>query len=166
MSGYAIRAATRGDRAAIRDLLTLAFEGPVEAELVDRLVAGGHVVLELVAERDGAVIGHVLFSRLTVDLQTTGFDAVALAPLAVSAANRREGVGAALVETAHRQLREAGEVLSVVLGDPAYYGRFGYAHARAAGFASDYQCEALQALAWGVAPATGRLVYAAPFAEL
>jgi putative acetyltransferase len=51
----------------------------------------------------------------------------------------------------------------VVLGDPSYYGRFGYEHARARGFESEYQSEALQALAWDEAPATGRLVYARAF---
>ena len=53
----------------------------------------------------------------------------------------------------------------MVLGDPAYYGRFGYTHERAAKFESDYQCEALQALAWGDAPESGRLVYASAFSS-
>ncbi|TIX97028.1 MAG: N-acetyltransferase, partial [Mesorhizobium sp.] len=59
----------------------------------------------------------------------------------------------------------AGEALAVVLGDPAYYGRFGYSHARAEKFESEYQGEALQALAWGEAPETGRLVYASAFSS-
>ena len=51
-----------------------------------------------------------------------------------------------------------------MLGEPDYYGRFGYSHARASGFESDYQCDALQALAWDeAAPSTGALVYAEPF---
>jgi putative acetyltransferase len=94
------------------------------------------------------------------------FPAVALAPLAVEPRFQRRGIGGALVEEAHRQLRERGEALSVVLGEPAYYGRFGYTHKRAAGFESDYQCDALQALAWGEAPLTGKLAYAPAFAEL
>jgi putative acetyltransferase len=68
-----------------------------------------------------------------------------------------------LIREAHVRLKEAGEKLSIVLGDPSYYGRFGYTHARAAGFDSDYQCEALQALAWGEAPESGKLIYAEPF---
>ena len=51
----------------------------------------------------------------------------------------------------------------VVLGDPAYYSRFGYTHARAEKFESEYQSEALQALTWGDAPEAGRLVYASAF---
>jgi putative acetyltransferase len=53
-----------------------------------------------------------------------------------------------------------------VLGDPAYYSRFGYRRGPAEGFSSDYQCDALQAFAWGEAPSIGRLVYAAAFADL
>ena len=87
----------------------------------------------------------------------------ALAPLAVAPSFHGTGIGGALVREAHIRLKEAGEKLSVVLGDPAYYGRFGYAHGRAAGFDSEYQGAALQALAWGKAPDTGKLVYAAAF---
>lgn len=163
----AIRAATEADRAAIRAVEEEAFGQPDEARLVDLLVAAGNGVLELVAERQGRIVGHVLFSRLTVEMQGGGrFAAVALAPLAVAPQAQRQGVGLALMEEAHRRLKAAGETLSVVLGEPGYYGRAGYAHARAAGFECDWQCEALQALAWGEAPSTGRLVYAPAFAAL
>ncbi len=87
--------------------------------------------------------------------------AVALAPLAVEPSFHGTGIGGALIREAHLRLKDAGETLSIVLGEPAYYGRFGYAHDRAAGFDSDYQCDALQALAWNdAAPTTGALVYA------
>ena len=65
-----------------------------------------------------------------------------------------------------RMLQNLGERLSIVLGEPAYYGRFGYSRARAQGFESVYQGEYLQALAWGDAPRTGRLEYATAFADL
>ena len=164
--GLVIRPAEAGDRTAIRRLLDAAFEGPAEGELVERLVADRDVVLELVATQEGDIVGHVLFSRLRVEADGRAVEAVALAPLAAAPASQRTGIGTALVENAHNVLRETGETLSVVLGDPAYYGRFGYRHPRAAGFASDYQCEALQALAWGEAPAAGRLVYAPAFNSL
>ena len=162
-----VREAQHADRAAIRAVEEAAFGQPGEARLVEALVAAGDAVLELVAEREGRIVGHVLFSRLMVESPGgESVAAVALAPLAVAPEAQSRGVGAALVEEAHRRLRLAGETLSVVLGEPAYYGRFGYAHGRAAGFECDWQCEALQALAWGEAPATGRLVYAPAFAEL
>ncbi|WP_367226989.1 GNAT family N-acetyltransferase, partial [Mesorhizobium sp.] len=94
------------------------------------------------------------------------FAAVALAPLAVEPSFHGSGIGGALIREAHIRLRDAGETLAVVLGDPIYYGRFGYSHTRAENFESEYQGEALQALAWGDAPEAGRLVYASAFTAL
>ena len=164
--GLVIRAAEERDLAGIGQLLDAAFGGDVERRLVERLRADGDVVLELVATHERELFGHVLFSRLAVVGPEGRFDAVALAPLATLPARQRTGVGRALVENAHHLLREAGEKLSVVLGDPAYYGRFEYGHPRAARFESDYQCDALQSLAWGNAPTSGRLVYPHAFADL
>ncbi|RWE96544.1 MAG: N-acetyltransferase [Mesorhizobium sp.] len=161
-----IRAATPRDREAIRLVEEHAFGQQAEAGLVDALVTGGDAVVELVAEEDGQVVGHILFSRLYVQSGGKRFAAVALAPLAVEPSFHGTGIGGALIREAHIRLKEAGETLAVVLGDPVYYGRFGYTHGRAANFDSEYQGEALQALAWGDAPETGRLVYASAFTAL
>ncbi|TIT89801.1 MAG: N-acetyltransferase, partial [Mesorhizobium sp.] len=107
-----------------------------------------------------------LFSRLFVQNGGRQFAAVALAPLAVEPSFHGTGIGGALIREAHVRLKEADERLAVVLGDPAYYGRFGYSHARAEKFESEYQGEALQALAWGAAPEGGKLVYASAFTAL
>ena len=163
MSMMSIRAATPRDRDAIRRVEEHAFRQVAEAGLVDALVAGGDAVVELVAEDEGQIVGHILFSRILVGSGKAEFPAVALAPLAVEPSFHGTGIGGALVREGHVRLREADEMLSVVLGDPAYYGRFGYSHARAAGFESAYQCDALQALAWGEAPRNGRLVYPSAF---
>ena len=163
MSMMSIRVATPGDRAAIRLVEEHAFGQRAEAGLVDALVGNGDAVVELLAEEDGQVVGHILFSRLYVQQGGRNFPAVALAPLAVEPSFHGSGIGGALIREAHIRLRNAGEKLSVVLGDPAYYGRFGYAHERAKKFESDYQGEALQALAWADAPESGKLVYADAF---
>ncbi len=164
MSMMSIRTATARDRDAIRLVEEHAFGQKVEAGLVDALVEEGDALLELVAEEEGSVVGHVLFSRLFIeDEQRRKFAAVALAPLAVEPAFHGTGIGGALVREAHLRLKDAGEKLSVVVGDPDYYGRFGYSHQRAARFECDYHCDALQALAWGDAPKEGRLVYAKAF---
>ncbi|PBC08366.1 N-acetyltransferase [Mesorhizobium sp. WSM3859] len=166
MSMMSIRAATPRDREAIRLVEEHAFGQQAEAGLVDALVTGGDAVVELVVEEDGQVVGHILFSRLYVQNGGKRFAAVALAPLAVEPSFHGTGIGGALIREAHVRLKEAGETLAVVLGDPTYYGRFGYTHDRAAKFDSEYQGEALQALAWGDAPETGRLVYASAFTAL
>ncbi len=163
MSGIAVRAAESSDFPAITHVLQTAFGGTDEADLVHRLRHDDDVVLELVAEADAIVIGHILFSRLKVAAE---FNAVALAPLAILPAQQGKGVGSELVRAAHKQLVASGETLSVVLGDPEYYGRFGYEHRRAAGFDSQYQGEYLQALAFYEAPASGKLIYAPAFGAL
>lgn len=166
MSMMSIRPATPRDRDAIRLVEENAFGQQAEAGLVDALVDADDAVVELVAEEDGQVIGHILFSRLFVQEGGREFPAVALAPLAVDPSFHGTGIGGALIREAHVRLKAAGETLSIVLGDPAYYGRFGYTHARAAGFESAWQGDALQALAWGEAPETGRLAYATAFDAL
>jgi len=165
-NGTRIRVALDSDRYGIAGLVETAFGRPDEARLVEALAADGDVVVELVAERDATIVGHVLFSPLIIETSNRSSSAVALAPLSVAPAFQRQGIGAALVEDAHRRLRLAGETFSVVLGDPDYYGRFGYAHDLASGFESEWQCEALQALAWGDAPAKGKLVYASAFSAI
>jgi putative acetyltransferase len=164
--GLVIRPAEARDRNEISALEEAAFGQDGEAKLVDALVADGDVVLELVATHEAEIVGHILFSRLKVETGNGVVDAIALAPLAVQPQRQKSKVGTALIENGHHLLQEAGETLSVVLGDPAYYGRFGYSHDRAAAFESDYQCDALQALAWGDAPTSGRLVYAKAFSGL
>ena len=83
MSAFVIRPSVLSDRAAIRAVEERAFGRADEADLVERLLADGDVVLELVAERDGGVRGHVLFSRLRVVREGREVPAVALAPVAV-----------------------------------------------------------------------------------
>lgn len=165
MSSISIRAAEPEDRSLIASIVDDAFEGPDEAKLVQHLHNNGDVVLELVAELDGAIAGHILFSRLHIEGETR-FEAVALAPLSVASDHQGKGVGAALIKAAHQQLVLMGETLSVVLGDPGYYGRFSYTNERASGFASPYQGEYLQALAFGDAPSTGTLIYSRAFEAL
>lgn len=164
--GLVIREAEAKDHQAIADLVETAFEQSGEAQLVQKLRKDGDIVLELVATNAGEVVGHIVFSRLGIEGETGHVDALALAPMAVAPDRQRSGIGRSLIENAHHILEERGERLSVVLGDPAYYGRFGYAHERAAGFESDYQCAALQARAWREAPHEGRLAYPGAFRDL
>ncbi|MBA8877351.1 GNAT family N-acetyltransferase [Phyllobacterium myrsinacearum] len=165
MSSISIRPAQPEDRSLITGVVEDAFEGPDEARLVQQLSNNGDIVLELVASLDGILVGHILFSRLRVEGENS-FDAVALAPLSVASNHHGKGIGSALINAAHEQLVLLGETLSVVLGDPGYYGRFGYTTARASGFASQYQGEYLQAQTFGHAPLSGTLVYAKAFEGL
>jgi putative acetyltransferase len=122
-----IREETTADIEGIRALLTDAFGGSAEARLVDRLRASNRITLSLVAEEGGRVLGHVLFSPIGID---TGSgeekSAIALAPLAVHPAFQRLGIGSALSSAGIARLRDAGHERVLVLGDPAYYPRFGF----------------------------------------
>jgi putative acetyltransferase len=162
-----IRPETSGDVADIRDLVRTAFACHQEADLVDGLRRGGDLLLSLVAEETGRVVGHVGFSRVWISRDGRRSPGVSLAPLAVTAERRRLGIGAALVEAGHARLRAAGESICFVLGDPAYYGRFDYSMPAAAGFDCVYAGAHFQALALTRdAPTTGAITYAAAFARL
>ena len=141
----AIRYVRPGDHAAIAEVVSAAFGRDDEARLVERLRADGDVVLEMAAEADGAVAGHILFSRLWADHH--GLFA-ALAPLAVSPGRQRSGLGSALVRAGLATVREYGCHGVLVLGDPVYYGRFGFSADLAANVACPFKgMEAFQALA-------------------
>lgn len=110
------------DAAAVRRVVELAFGRADEAALVDALSARGKVTLSLVAEEDGCVVGHVLFSPVTIETVV----GVGLAPLAVLPEFQRRGIGAELVRRGLAECRAAGHECAVVLGEPEYYRRFGF----------------------------------------
>ena len=141
-----IRAEAPGDADAVVAVLTAAFRGPDEAALVRMLHADGSVVASLVAVVAGDLVGHVLFSRLTIRTATAALSGVALAPLAVLPAFERRGIGAALVREGLRRLVDLGEAVVIVLGEPAYYTRFGFSSERALRLRSRYSGPAFMAL--------------------
>ncbi|KQM13715.1 hypothetical protein ASE73_11425 [Sphingomonas sp. Leaf24] len=136
-----IRAATGADAPVVDALLRTCFPRDEEARLVQQLAIDGDLVLVLVAEDDDAVVGMIAASRMQVAADTREVAAVAIAPLAVVRAARGQGVGEALVAAAIAHLRSAGVELAFVLGDPDYYGRFGFDAATARGFDSPYAGE-------------------------
>jgi putative acetyltransferase len=156
----------QADIQPIREILEASFPGFGEADLVDNLRRDGDLVLSIVAEDEGIVIGSVCFSRLWIEGGEKAFPAVALAPLAVYPEYQQQGVATRMVREAHACLAAMGETLSIVLGEPSYYSRFGYSHHRAANFTSDYQSPYLMGLSFGAAPSEGRLIYPRAFAAL
>jgi putative acetyltransferase len=164
---YLLRPEGPSDSAAIRMINTAAFAGSLEADLVDALRAGGFSLASLVAEAaDTAVVGHILFSRLQIEFEQGGMDAVALAPLAVLPAFQNQGIGSSLVREGLKRCRQAGESIVVVVGHPRFYPRFGFSHARAAGLESPYAGDSFMALELkpsALAGVSGRVVYPPPF---
>lgn len=128
-----IRLETPGDRAASILVERAAFGGSAEARIVEavRDVPGSFA---LVAELDGAIVGHVQVSRATV-----GTDEVAaLGPIGVVVAHRRQGLGTALIEGALEEARRRGAMAVILLGSPRFYGKRGFRPAAAFGLANPY----------------------------
>lgn len=124
-----IRAEHPADIDAIRALVTTAFaDAPhssgTEAAIVDGLRRAGALSLSLVAEDGGVIVGHVAFSPVTV--AGCSGQVYGLGPVAVRPDHRQAGIGRALIEEGLDRLRGLGARGCVVLGDPAYYGRFGF----------------------------------------
>jgi putative acetyltransferase len=136
-------------RAMVRRVVEAAFGRSDEADLIDRIRAERAVLLSLVARRGDDIVGHILFSRMWIDTADGEVPAVALAPLAVLPAHQRGGIGGSLIRQGLDALRESGESLVVVLGDPNYYSRFGFSIDGARLLGSPFPQNALMALQLG-----------------
>jgi putative acetyltransferase len=162
-----IRAERVDDAAAIYAVHAGSFPTDAEARLVELLRAADRLPVSLVAEVGGVVVGHVAFSPVTA---SSGAAGAGLAPVAVAEAHRRRGVAAELVRAGLEACRDAGFGWAVVLGEPAYYGRFGFRPACEFGLCDEYGGgPAFQAveLVCGALPAGAGLVrYAPEFASV
>jgi putative acetyltransferase len=123
-----------------------AFGGREEADLVEALRADGAVLLSLVADVDGQVVGHVLFGRMSIATHSGDVPAVALAPMAVAPAHQRQGIGSQLIPAGLALLRSLGEQIVIVVGHPAYYPRFGFSSETAAALDGPFSRDAFMAL--------------------
>ena len=126
---YTIRPEAAADHAVIHALTEAAFrQAPhsshTEQFIVDALRARGELSVSLVAEMDGKVIGHVAVSPVTISDGSMRW--FGLGPISVLPAWQGQGIGAALMRAALEALRQQGAHGCVVLGEPAYYGRFGF----------------------------------------
>jgi putative acetyltransferase len=141
-----IRAERAADHPAIRAVNEAAFGGREEADLVEALRADGAVLLSLVAEIEGQIVGHVLFGRMSIESPTGAVPAVALAPMAVVPGHQRQGIGSQLIRAGLDLMRSLGEQIVIVVGHPAYYPRFGFSSVTASGLDAPFRREAFMAL--------------------
>jgi putative acetyltransferase len=118
------------DAAAVRDVNEQAFGSPLEARIVESLRAVADCI-SLVATRDDRVIGHILFTPVSLE-PSVGFRVAGLGPMAVRPEDQRAGVGGQLIRAGLEACRQHGYSAVVVVGHPAYYPRFGFepAHTR------------------------------------
>ena len=146
-----IRNETPDDVAAIDAVTVAAFQNAphtshTEQFIVAALRAAGALTVSLVAEAEGAVVGHVAVSPVTISDGTPNW--YGLGPISVLPAWQGRSVGSALMRAALEALRESGAAGCVVVGEPAFYGRFGF-RAEAGLVLPDIPPEYFQAVAFG-----------------
>ncbi len=103
-----------------------AFHRPAEADLCVSLRKRRAVTLSLVALEDGEVVGHVLFSPVTIRGEAGDLPAIGLGPVAVLPEHQNQGIGSRLIRAGLEEIRQQGHTVVVLLGDPRYYSRFGF----------------------------------------
>ena len=165
-SNVAIREERQADHTAVREVNRLAFGQDDEANLVDALRAGRYTRLSLVAERDGVMIGHLLFSRLPIETSNGVVEALALAPVAVLPVCQRQGVGSQLIRDGLTMCRQRDHRIVVVLGHADYYPRFGFSAALAERLRSPFpgpHFMALELVSGALDGVEGEVRYPPPF---
>jgi putative acetyltransferase len=124
-----IRPERPGDEDAIRRLTVAAFEpmefsNGSEAPIIDGLRRSGDLILSLVAEEQGVIVGHVAFSPVSIEDSRENW--FGLGPISVQPERQQQGIGKALILKGMELLKERGAQGCALIGDPAYYSRFGF----------------------------------------
>ena len=133
---------------------------------MDALRAAGHATVSLVAETDGQIVGHILFSPVSVVGAASGKTGLGLAPVAVLPGHQCRGIGSDLIRQGLAFCRDEGYGFVVVLGHPEYYPRFGFRRASQAGLANEYGADEafmVLELAPGGLPPAGLVQYGPEF---
>jgi putative acetyltransferase len=164
-----IRAEAPADYPLVREINLAAFGAEGEARLVDLLREQARPLVSLVADDGGTVVGHILFSPVSLP----GIDALAmgLAPMAVAPMRQRSGIGSALVIGGLERCKELRAVAVVVLGHPEFYPKFGFSPAQRFGLRSEYDVPAevfmaIELQAGVLRGASGTVKYHAAFSQL
>ena len=133
-----VRAEEQRDWPAVHAVNVSAFETPAEANLVDALREQAQPLVSLIAEDNGAIVGHIMFSPVSLSGHP-GLKIMGLAPMAVAPAHQRKGIGSALVRAGLEQCQQLGFGAVVVLGHPTYYPRFGFSSSARFGIGCEYE---------------------------
>ncbi len=147
----------------------MAFGRDDEGKLVDALGAEGFGRLSLVADAEGQVVGHILFSDLKIVGQGSSVAGLALAPLAVIPSRQRQGIGSALVREGLRRCADEGHRIVLVVGHRGYYPRLGFSAQLAKKLSSPYAGDSFMALALvpgALQGVRGEVKYPRPFDSL
>lgn len=140
MTDITIRQEYKNDFGAVHRVIEEAFRTAPYSDqdehyLVQRLRLSDAFIpeLSLVAEKEGKIVGHILLTRIKIKDSSNIYESLALAPVSVLPAFQGKGIGGSLIREAHDIARNLGHTSIVLLGDEAYYPRFGYTQASAYG---------------------------------
>jgi putative acetyltransferase len=114
------------DTAGVRHVNEQAFGQKNEADLVDSLRRSNALELSLVAVEHDQIVGHIAFSPVTVETETSSFQALGLGPMAVLPSYQKRGIGSQLVKKGLNECEKAGHAIVFVLGHPEFYSRLGF----------------------------------------
>lgn len=161
MDGLKLRLATEADRPAIAELNTRAFGRPDEARIVADLEKAGDVLLQVLAEKDGRIVGHILFYPMGVRGKLGG---AGLGPMSVDPSVQRSGIGSQLINTGLGIMKESGVPIVFVLGHDTYYPKFGFSEKAAEEFECKFKGPHFMALRMRFGPPmSGELIFPAAF---
>lgn len=120
---------------------TMPFSEGDEDQLVARLrnAPGFIPELSLVAELDGLIVGHILFTPLVIDNGQQQFESLVLGPVSVLPEFQKQGIGGKLIRAGHQKAIELGFRSVILIGHPEYYPRFGYKPASTWGIKTHYE---------------------------
>ena len=140
--------------------------------LVERLRKSDTFIpeLSLVAEREGKVVGHILFTKILIKNGEERFESLALAPVSVHPEYQGQGIGGELIRAGHTAAIKAGFGSSVLLGHPAYYPRFGYQKCADFGISLPFDvpeenCMAIELVEGALEEVSGMVEYPKVFSE-
>lgn len=160
-----IRDECPADVAAITKVTRAAFaghphSGHTEHLIIEVLRRAGALSVSLVAERDGRIVGHIAFSPVSITDGSSGW--FGLGPLSVTPAFQGQGIGQALVWRGIERLSAEGARGCILLGEPAFYSRFGFVHNPKL-FLAGVPPEYFLSLPFSCVPAIGKVTYHAAF---
>jgi putative acetyltransferase len=133
-----IREDRESDIPAIEGVERAAFGQENEAHLVDALRRNQKLIISLVAEIGGEIVGHIAFSEMRLEPSPSDHLVLGVAPVAVQPGHQRKGIGSSLIIRGLKMAHEKGYTHAVLLGEPQYYRRFGFIPAVSFGIKNEY----------------------------